>query len=68
MRCPRCREVTDSSSGPEPKPYRPFCSERCKMLDLARWLDEGFVLSRPMTPEEAWDAMSSQSTRSSQDD
>jgi endogenous inhibitor of DNA gyrase (YacG/DUF329 family) len=43
--------------GPEPKAYRPFCGERCKMLDLARWLDEGFVLSRPMTPDEAWDAV-----------
>ena len=31
---------------------RPFCSERCKMADLGRWLDGDFVISRPMTLEE----------------
>lgn len=32
--CPTCkREVT---WGPE-SPYRPFCSERCKLVDLGAW-------------------------------
>jgi endogenous inhibitor of DNA gyrase (YacG/DUF329 family) len=22
--------------------YRPFCSERCKILDLGAWADEGY--------------------------
>jgi endogenous inhibitor of DNA gyrase (YacG/DUF329 family) len=22
--------------------WRPFCSERCKLLDLARWADSGY--------------------------
>jgi len=35
-RCPRCgtrREWTDN-------PWRPFCSERCKLIDLGGWLTE----------------------------
>lgn len=26
----------------------PFCSPRCKMIDLGRWLDERYVISRPL--------------------
>ena len=26
----------------------PFCSERCKMIDLGKWLDEEYKLSTPM--------------------
>ncbi len=22
--------------------FRPFCSERCKMIDLGQWLDESY--------------------------
>ena len=29
--------------------WRPFCSERCKLQDLARWADESYrVLSDPI--------------------
>jgi len=34
--CPHCgkrHEWKDS-------PFRPFCSERCKLIDLGAWLDE----------------------------
>ena len=24
----------------EGNPYRPFCSQRCKLIDLGRWVDE----------------------------
>ena len=30
-RCPICREPTDAA-------YRPFCSSRCRDVDLARWM------------------------------
>jgi hypothetical protein len=33
MKCPSCsKEVTLKEN-----PYRPFCSERCKLIDLGRW-------------------------------
>jgi hypothetical protein len=26
----------------ESNPYRPFCSERCKLIDLGQWATEGY--------------------------
>ena len=34
MKCPICRKEVAPDSA-----YRPFCSERCKLIDLGRWLD-----------------------------
>ncbi len=40
VKCPRCgKEV--QYSGNE---HRPFCSERCKLLDFGSWADEEFAL------------------------
>jgi endogenous inhibitor of DNA gyrase (YacG/DUF329 family) len=36
--CPVCRKKTEW----EGNPFRPFCSERCKMLDLGTWAGEGY--------------------------
>jgi hypothetical protein len=36
LRCPTCGRVFDS----EHTPAMPFCSERCRLVDLGRWLDE----------------------------
>jgi hypothetical protein len=35
--CPTCQKPVDWSAAP---PWRPFCSERCKLLDLGAWLTE----------------------------
>jgi uncharacterized protein len=44
VRCPRC-------GGPSlyapANPFRPFCSERCKNLDLGAWASEDFKLPAP---------------------
>jgi endogenous inhibitor of DNA gyrase (YacG/DUF329 family) len=33
--------------------WRPFCSERCRMQDLARWADESYrVAGNPLDDEE----------------
>ena len=34
--CPRCGNRREWSGNP----YRPFCSERCKLIDLGGWLEE----------------------------
>jgi len=34
MRCPICKKPTDTSKN---NPFRPFCSERCRLLDLGTW-------------------------------
>ncbi len=35
--CPTCRRPVEWS--PE-SPWRPFCSERCKLVDLGAWVSE----------------------------
>lgn len=37
MTCPQCGEPARADST---NPYRPFCSRRCKLIDLGDWLDE----------------------------
>jgi endogenous inhibitor of DNA gyrase (YacG/DUF329 family) len=27
--------------------WQPFCSERCRLMDLGRWLDEGYRVPTP---------------------
>jgi len=50
-RCVICgREVT--YEGPLP-PLYPFCSSRCKLVDLGKWLREEYAIERDLTPEEA---------------
>ena len=39
--CPKCGEPAVVSTD---NPNRPFCSERCKLLDLGEWLDGGYVI------------------------
>ncbi len=39
IRCPRCGAET--IYGPE-NPSRPFCSERCRLIDLGKWADEEY--------------------------
>lgn len=34
--CPRCGASTRLDAQ---NPWRPFCSERCKLLDLGAWFD-----------------------------
>lgn len=40
MRCPICKKPVEDPSEHAPAPALfPFCSERCKLIDLGRWLD-----------------------------
>lgn len=45
--CPTCKEPADLEG-----PHRPFCSVRCKQIDLGNWLSESYRVSRPMMPWE----------------
>jgi len=35
--CPTCGKVVEWDLHQQ---WRPFCSERCRMIDLGKWLDE----------------------------
>jgi endogenous inhibitor of DNA gyrase (YacG/DUF329 family) len=41
---PRCVYCRARPAVPE---WRPFCSERCKMADLGRWLSGGYRIAGP---------------------
>ncbi|HTO42749.1 MAG TPA: DNA gyrase inhibitor YacG [Burkholderiales bacterium] len=36
VKCPTCQRDLDW----EAAPFRPFCSERCRLIDLGAWLTE----------------------------
>ena len=39
VHCPTCdKDVAWSADSPE----RPFCSERCRLIDLGEWASEGY--------------------------
>jgi len=40
VRCPTCKTECD----PGRSAFAPFCSERCKLLDLSRWLEGEFCI------------------------
>jgi hypothetical protein len=46
IRCPICGREIDA---PEDFPPRPFCSARCREIDLGNWLLERYVVSEPLT-------------------
>jgi endogenous inhibitor of DNA gyrase (YacG/DUF329 family) len=38
VKCPTCRKETAW----ENNPHRPFCSERCRLIDLGAWISERY--------------------------
>lgn len=50
LRCPICDREIDSASEREAA-YRPFCSDRCRLIDLGRWLGGRYRLDDP-TPDD----------------
>ncbi|MGE0886948.1 MAG: DNA gyrase inhibitor YacG [Blastocatellales bacterium] len=46
-RCPLCRKETSW----EDNPWKPFCSERCQMIDLGRWASEEYCVPMTETPD-----------------
>lgn len=42
VKCPTCRKPVEWS---QENKYRPFCSSRCKLIDLGAWLEEKMVIS-----------------------
>jgi endogenous inhibitor of DNA gyrase (YacG/DUF329 family) len=47
LKCPTCKAEGDWFAGA----YGPFCSKRCKLLDLGKWLGEEHTISGPLKPE-----------------
>jgi endogenous inhibitor of DNA gyrase (YacG/DUF329 family) len=45
--CPTCKREIEWSAA---NPWRPFCSERCKLVDLGAWLAEKHAIPGEPVP------------------
>lgn len=43
LRCPTCRTIVDRKNEDFP-----FCSERCRLIDLGKWASGAYVISSPV--------------------
>jgi uncharacterized protein len=43
LRCPTCKKLVLRAD-----PEFPFCSERCRLIDLGKWASDGYVVSTPV--------------------
>jgi endogenous inhibitor of DNA gyrase (YacG/DUF329 family) len=50
--CPQCKTSADLSISNK---FRPFCSERCKLIDLGIWAKEEKLISRPLESEDFYE-------------
>ena len=53
MKCPICKKGSEAR-----RPEMPFCSERCRIIDLGNWASEKYVISagrRSGTPDRSED-------------
>lgn len=63
LRCPTCRKIVLRS-----EPDFPFCSERCRLIDLGKWASGGYVISTPITDPEALESVREEQERRHNDE
>jgi len=47
IKCPACKKEGDWFA----QPFGPFCSKRCKLVDLGKWFSEENAVSEPLRPD-----------------
>ncbi len=47
IKCPTCKKRTEWQNNP----FRPFCSERCKIMDLGSWASEKYIIEGKLNDE-----------------
>lgn len=58
LRCPTCRTLILKSD-----PNFPFCSERCRVIDLGKWASGGYVISTPINDPEMLESIAEQQAK-----
>jgi len=61
--CPICKKPADSEMHTE----FPFCSERCRLLDLGNWASEKYVISSPAFDESMFENLEKQLSGNNED-
>lgn len=54
-RCPIC-DLAMPGPGPKEWPNWPFCSRRCQVIDLGRWLGGNYRIETPLSEAPDYDA------------
>jgi uncharacterized protein len=52
--CPICRKPVQESTRNQPGSAYPFCSDRCRLIDLGRWLSGEYQI--PVREDDQQDA------------
>ncbi|MEQ1765858.1 MAG: DNA gyrase inhibitor YacG [Methylotenera sp.] len=47
--CPNCKNLSEFSPS---NAFRPFCSERCKLIDLGLWASEQYAIPVTAKPDD----------------
>ena len=62
LRCPICRTLVLKTSEDFP-----FCSDRCRTIDLGKWASGGYVISTKINDPELLEDLAEQQSRQKQD-
>jgi len=54
VKCPTCQRPVPWTAE---QPYKPFCSERCRLIDLGEWvMEEKRIAGEPLSQDEDSDS------------
>jgi uncharacterized protein len=63
LRCPTCRALVLRENE-----NFPFCSDRCRLIDLGKWASGGYVISTAITDPEQLESIAEEQARQSPTD
>jgi uncharacterized protein len=63
LRCPTCRTLVLKGSADFP-----FCSDRCRSIDLGKWASGGYVISTAITDPEMLESIADELNRRPDED
>lgn len=63
LRCPTCRTLVTKDDE-----YFPFCSDRCRLIDLGKWASGEYRISSPILDPEVLEGLSEENRRPREED
>ena len=63
LRCPTCKTLVTNEDE-----YFPFCSDRCRVIDLGKWASGEYRISSPILDPEVLEGLSEENRRPKNDD
>ena len=63
LRCPTCRALVTKDDE-----YFPFCSDRCRLIDLGKWASGEYRISSPILDPEVLEGLSEEHRHHDDDD